>query len=186
VSFLEEMWSRNLGQLFASPLRPYEWGISLVLNSLLRTLIGTVPAALLAIPLCHYSIFEMGLPLVGFFFNLLIFGAAVGLAVCSLVLRYGLGAENLAWIAIFLVAPVCGIYYPVAILPSWLHPFAYALPPTYVFEGMRSLVVDGVFRLDYMAYAIGLNAVSLVLGFAVFLYAFRLARRHGLLMQVGE
>jgi ABC-2 type transport system permease protein len=186
VSFLEEMWSRNLGQLFASPLRPYEWGLSLLLNSLFRTLIGTVPAALLAIPLYHYSIFEMGLPLIAFFFNLLIFGGAVGLAVCSLVMRYGLGAENLAWIAIFLVAPICGIYYPVATLPEWLHPFSYALPATYVFEGMRSLVVEQVFRLDYMGYAVGLNAIFLLIGFAVFLYSFRLARRHGLLLQVGE
>jgi ABC-2 type transport system permease protein len=186
VSFLEEMWSRNLGQLFASPLRPYEWALSLLVISLLRTLIGIVPAALLAIPLYHYSIFEMGLPLIAFFFNLLVFGAAVGLAVCSLVLRYGLGAESLAWVAIFLVAPLCGIYYPVATLPEWLHPFAYALPATYVFEGMRSLLVDQVFRLDYMGYAVGLNAACLAIGLAVFLYSFRVARRLGLLMQVGE
>src|SRR3979409_1030961 len=25
ISFLEEMWARNLGQLFVTPLRPYEW-----------------------------------------------------------------------------------------------------------------------------------------------------------------
>jgi ABC-2 type transport system permease protein len=186
VSFLEEMWSRNLGQLFASPLRPYEWGLSLLAISLLRTLIGTVPASVLAIPLYHYSVFEMGLPLIAFFFNLLVFGAAVGLAVCSLVLRYGLGAESLAWIAIFLVAPICGIYYPVATLPEWLQSVAFALPATYVFEGMRALVVDHVFRLDYMGFAVGLNVVFLLIGFGVFLYAFRVARRIGLLMQVGE
>jgi ABC-2 type transport system permease protein len=186
VSFLEEMWSRNLGQLFASPLRPYEWGLSLLAISLLRTLIGTVPASLLAIPLYHYSVFEMGLPLIAFFFNLLVFGAAVGLAVCSLVLRYGLGAESLAWIAIFLVAPICGIYYPVATLPEWLQSVAFALPATYVFEGMRALVVDHVFGLDYMGFAVGLNVVFLLIGFGVFLYAFRVARRIGLLMQVGE
>ena len=92
ISFLEEMWSRNLGQLFASPLRPYEWAISLLAISAIRTLIGIVPAALLAIPLYHYSVFEMGLPLIAFFVNLLIFGAAVGLAVSGLVLRCGLGA----------------------------------------------------------------------------------------------
>ena len=105
ISFLEEMWSRNLGQLFASPLRPYEWAMSLLAISAIRTLIGIVPAAFLAIPLYQYSVFEMGLPLIAFFVNLLIFGAAVGLAVSGLVLRCGLGAESLAWAVIFAVAP---------------------------------------------------------------------------------
>ena len=97
ISFLEEMWSRNLAQLFASPLRPYEWALSLLTISLVRTLVGVLPAALLAIPLYHYSIFEMGLPLIAFFANLMLFGGAVGLAVSALILRYGLGAESLAW-----------------------------------------------------------------------------------------
>ena len=85
----------NLGQL-ASPLRPYEWAISLLAISAIRTLIGIVPVALLAIRY-HYSVFEMGLLLIAFFVNLLIFGLRVGLAVSGLVLRCGLGAESLAW-----------------------------------------------------------------------------------------
>lgn len=186
VSFLEEMWSRNLGQLFASPLRPYEWAIALLIISLLRTLIGIVPAALIAIPLYNYSIFDMGLPLVAFFFNLLIFGSAVGLAVSGLVLRYGLGAESLAWVAIFAVAPLSGIYYPIATLPAWLQPVALALPSAHVFEGMRSILADGVFRLDYLLYATGLNVVYLALGLGAFLYVFRVARQRGLLLQIGE
>ncbi len=186
VSFLEEMWSRNLGQLFASPLRPYEWSIALLIISLLRTLIGIVPAALIAIPLYNYSIFDMGLPLVAFFFNLLIFGSAVGLAVSGLVLRYGLGAESLAWVAIFAVAPLSGIYYPIATLPAWLQPVALALPSAHVFEGMRSILADGVFRLDYLLYATGLNVVYLALGMGAFLYVFRVARQRGLLLQIGE
>ncbi len=186
ISFLEEMWSRNLGQLFASPLRPYEWAVSLITISLIRTVIGVVPAALLAIPLYHYSIFEMGLPLLAFFANLLIFGSAVGLSVAGIVLRYGLGAESLAWVGIFAIAPITGIYYPVATLPEWLQPVAWALPSAYVFEGMRTVLADGVFRVDFFLAAVGLNVVYLAAGCGVFLYAFRLARIRGLLLQVGE
>ncbi len=79
VSFLEELWSRNLGQLFITPLRPSEWALSLVAMSLVRVLIGMVPAALLAIPLYHYSIFTLGLPLIAFFTLLLVMGWALGL-----------------------------------------------------------------------------------------------------------
>ncbi len=186
VSFLEEMWSRNLGQLFASPLRPYEWALSLLFISLVRTVIGVAPAAVLAIPLYNFSIFEMGLPLLAFFTNLLIFGAAVGLGVSGLVLRYGLGAESLAWVGIFIAAPISGIYYPIATLPEWLQPVALALPSAHVFEGMRAVLAEGVFELDHFFAAVGLNVLYLTAGFATFLHIFRIARIRGLLLQVGE
>lgn len=186
ISFLEEMWSRNLGQLFASPLRPYEWACALLSISLIRTLIGILPAAFLAIPLYHYSVFEMGLPLVAFFANLLIFGSAIGLAVSGFILRFGLGAESLAWIAVFAFAPLSGIYYPIATLPDWLVPVAYALPTSHVFEGMRAAAIDGVFLWDHFAYSVGLNVLYLGFGFAAFLYSFFLARQRGLLLQMGE
>jgi len=186
VSFLEEMWSRSLAQLFASPLRPMEWIVSLIGVSLVRTVIGVTPAALLAIPLYHYSIFDMGLPLLAFFFTLLLFGGALGLAISGLVLRYGLGAESLAWVGVFIIAPISGIYYPVATLPAWLQPAAWALPSSYVFEGMRTVLAEGVFRTDYFLIALGLDAVSFILAIGVFLGVFRLARIKGLLLQVGE
>jgi ABC-2 type transport system permease protein len=101
MSFLEEMWARNLGHLFVTPLRPYEWVLALLSMSMIRVLLGLLPAALLAIPLYHYSIFSMGLPLLAFFAALLIMGWALGLAICGLILRQGMGAEGLAWTVVF-------------------------------------------------------------------------------------
>jgi ABC-2 type transport system permease protein len=186
VSFLEEMWSRNLAQLFASPLRPYEWALSLLVVSLIRTLIGVLPAALLAIPLYSFSIFEMGLPLLAYFANLMLFGGAAGLAVAGLILRYGLGAESLAWVGVFAIAPITGIYYPIDTLPGWLQPVAWAFPSTPVFEGMRAVLGDGIFRTDLFLWASALNVVYMAAGIAVFLYVFRVARIRGLLLHVGE
>jgi ABC-2 type transport system permease protein len=184
--FFEEMYSRNLGHLFASPLRPYELVCALLTISLIRTIIGVGGAALLAIPLYHYSIFSLGLPLLTFFVNLLVMGWSIGLLVSGLVLRYGLGAENLAWVAIFAVAPVSGIYYPVAVLPDWLQVVAHLLPASYVFEGMRAVLFEHSFRADLFVRAVGLNVLYLGLGVAVFLGVFRAARRRGLLINVGE
>ena len=184
--FFEEMYSRNLGHLFASPLRPYELVLALLTISFLRTLIGVGAAALLAIPLYHYSIFSMGLPLVAFFANLLVMGWAIGLLVGSLVLRYGLGAENLAWVAIFALAPVSGIYYPIAVLPEWLQAIAHWLPSSYVFEGMRAVMIEQVFRFDLFWRAVALNVLFLGGGIAAFLAVFRVARVRGLLLNVGE
>lgn len=186
VVFFEELYSRNLGHLFASPLRPYELICALLTISLIRTLIGVGGAALLAIPLYHYSIFGLGLPLLAFFANLLVMGWAIGLMISSLVLRYGLGAESLAWVAIFAVAPVSGIYYPIAVLPDWLQPVAHVLPSSHVFEGMRAVLFDDRFRMDLLVYAVLLNIAYLTLGVFIFLYLFRIARRKGILLNVGE
>jgi ABC-2 type transport system permease protein len=186
ISFLEEMWARNLGQLFVTPLRPYEWLISLLAMSVIRVTIGVVPAALLAIPLYHYSIFDMGLPLVAFLGVLMAMGWALGLAICGGIMRHGMGAESLAWTVIFALAPLSCIYYPVTILPVWLQPFAWALPSTYVFEGMRAVMFEGNFRADYLFAALALDLVYLALGATIFFIAFRDARRRGALLQMGE
>lgn len=186
IVFFEEMYSRNLGHLFVSPLRPYELVSSLLIISLIRTVIGVGAAALLAIPLYDYSIFAMGLPLLAFFANLLVMGWAIGLIVVSLVLRYGLGAESLAWAVIFAVAPVSGVYYPISTLPGWLQPLAHMLPSSYVFEGMRAVLIEHELRGDLLAAAMGLNVLYLMAGVATFLFAFRAARQQGLLLHIGE
>ena len=186
LAFFEEMYSRNLGHLFASPLRPWELVGALLLISLIRTLIGVGGAALLAIPLFDYSIFGLGLPLLGFFANLLVMGWAIGLLVSGLVLRYGLGAESFAWVSIFAIAPLSGIYYPISVLPDWLQAVAWALPSSHVFEGMRAVMFEQVFRLDHMIQAVLLNILLLMAGAGVFLKAFNSARRRGLLLRIGE
>lgn len=186
LAFFEEMYSRNLGQLFVSPLRPYELIGALLTISFIRTTIGVCAAAFLAIPLYHYSIFSMGLPLLAFFSNLLVMGWAIGLLVSGMVLRYGLGAENLAWVAIFAVAPISGIYYPISVLPDWLQPIAHALPSAHVFEGMRAVLFEHHFRTDLLLKAVVLNVLYLAIGAGVFLRVFHVARRRGLLLQMGE
>lgn len=186
LPFFEELYSRNLGHLFVTPLRPWELVIALLGISLIRTLIGVGAAALVAIPLYHYSVFELGLPLLAFFTNLLVMGWALGIMVAALVLRFGLGAESLAWVAVFALAPLSGIYYPVATLPAWLQPLALALPSSHVFEGMRAVLLDQGFPLDHFAWAVGLNLLYLVGGLLLFLRVFAVARNRGLLLNIGE
>lgn len=186
LSFLEEMWSRNLGHLLVSPLRPLELAAALVVTSLVRTLIGVGGAAVLAILLFDFSIFDLGLPLAAYFVNLIALGWSLGLVVSGLVLRFGQGAEGLAWAVVFLIQPVSGVYYPISVLPDWLQIIAAALPSSHVFEGMRALLIEETFRADLLANAIALNVIWLAAGIGIFLYAVRLARDKGLILQMGE
>ena len=185
--FMEEMYARHLGHLFVSPLRPYELVISLFTMSVIRVLIGVGGAALLAIPIHHFSIFSaLGPALIAFFMNLLWFGWAMGLMIAALVLRLGLGAESLAWALIFLIQPLSGVYYPVTVLPAWLQPVAWSLPSAPIFEGMRAVLFHNTFRTDLLLHAILLNLAWMALAIFVFLLLFRSARNRGLLLQVGE
>jgi ABC-2 type transport system permease protein len=186
LTFIEEMYSRNLGNLFVSPLRLHEFITGQLCLSVLRTLIGVGGACLFAWLLFRYSIFSMGLPLVAFFACLLAFGWAIGLAVSGMILRYGLGAEELAWAAIFLVAPVSGVYYPIAVLPPALQVVSYAMPPAHVFEGMRAVLLRQTFDVGHFRDALLLDAVYLAIGIALFALAVHSARKRGTLLQMGE
>ena len=186
ISFLEEMWARNLGNLMMSPLRPIEFLLSLTIMSLIRLAIGIIPMTLLALFLFHFNVYALGLPLIAFFCNLIFTSWSVGIFVSGLVLRNGLGAESIVWTLMFGLMPLACIYYPVAVLPAWLQAIAWILPPTYVFEGMRALLTEHVFRADLMLWSLGINVVLFVASFAAFLALLRSAKRLGSLLGGGE
>jgi ABC-2 type transport system permease protein len=186
ISFLEEMWARNLGNLMMSPLKPIEFLLALMAMSVIRLAIGVIPMTLLALFLFHFNFYSLGLPLIAFFCNLIFTSWAVGIFVSGLVLRNGLGAESIVWTLMFALMPLACVYYPVRVLPSWLQHVSWSLPPTYVFEGMRALLIEHVFRADLMLAALSINAVLLAASFAAFLALLRSARRHGSLLTEGE
>src|SRR3954453_4386979 len=186
ISFLEEMWARNLGNLMMSPLKPIEFLMSLMGMSLIPLAIGVIPMTLLALFFFDFNFFAIGLPLIAFFCNLIFTSWSVGIFVSGLVLRNGLGAESIVWILMFGIMPLACVYYPVSVLPVWLQYVAWTLPPTYVFEGMRALLIENTFRTDLMLGALAINAVLLIASFGAFLALLRSARMQGSLLSGGE
>lgn len=186
ISFLEEMWARNMGNLMMSPLKPIEFLIALMLMSLIRLAIGVVPMLVLATYAFDFNLFSMGLPLVAFFCNLIFTGWSLGIFVSGLVLRNGLGAESIVWSVMFGLMPLACVYYPVSVLPHWLQWIAWMLPPTYVFEGMRALLIEHVFRPELMIAAASINLALFAGSFAAFIWLLNSARRNGSLLQAGE
>ena len=186
ISFLEEMYSRNLANIMMSPLRPVEFISALMIMSVIRLSIGMIPVSLLAIAFFGFNLWALGLALVAFFANLLLTSWAVGIFVAGLLLRNGLGAESMAWTIMFLFLPLTCVYYPVAVLPHWLQYVAWGLPPTYVFEGMRALLIDHVFRADLMLEALAYNVVLFAVASYAFVALLESAREQGSLLQTGE
>jgi ABC-2 type transport system permease protein len=186
ISFMEEMWSRNLGHVFVSPLRPWELLVALVGMSVIRMLLGLVPAILLAWAFYAFNLFSLGPVLVLFFINLMMMGWSVALGVISLILRHGSGAEPLAWGVLFGLAPFSAVFYPVSVLPAVVRPVSWILPTSHVFEGMRGVLLDGVVNWDQLATAFGLNLVWLAGAALLFSWQFHQARVRGALLSIGE
>jgi ABC-2 type transport system permease protein len=187
LSFLEEIWSRNLGHLLVSPIRPSELVAALMVMSLIRTLIGVLPAMGLAFLLYAFNILSIGAVMaVLFFAALVLMGWAVALGVTSLILRWGAGAEALAWSVLFGITPFACVFYPVSVLPAWLQPFALMLPAAHVFEGMRAALTEGRIAWGHLAAAYALNAAWIAGMAALFLGQLRAARVRGALLNIGE
>jgi ABC-2 type transport system permease protein len=186
VSFLEEMWSRNLANLLITPLKRSEFLVGLMSVSMIRLAIGILPVTLLAIWFFGFNLWGLGLALGAFFANLLLTAWAVGMLASGLVLRNGLGAEGFVWTIMFLALPICCVFYPVETLPEFLRWVAWSLPPTYVFEGMRALMFEGVFRADLMVRALAINGLFILAAWFVFVRLLDSARRAGSLLSMGE
>jgi ABC-2 type transport system permease protein len=186
VAFLEEIWARNLGHLMMSPLRPAELVASLMVVSLIKLLVAMVPVAFLAYAFFGFNLLSLGFAFAAFFANLVIMSWALGLISTGAVLRWGMAAESIAWLIVFMLLPIACVFYPVSTLPEWMQPLALALPPTYVFEGLRALVLEQTFRSDYMVRALLLNLVYLTSSYALFHALLQSARTNGSLVQMGE
>jgi ABC-2 type transport system permease protein len=186
LAFLEELWSRNLGHLFTTPMRAWEWVVSMMLTSFIRLIIGVTPAVIAAYLFYNYSLISMGPPLIAFIAGLVIMGWWLSLIIIAAILRYGLGAESLAWMAVGILAPFSAVYYPVSSLPHWVQHISYALPSSYIFEGMRGVLFRHEFSYSLFGKAMALNAIYFAIGGVIFALSFRNARQRGALLQVGE
>tara|TARA_B100000029_G_scaffold198700_1_gene197025 strand:- start:233 stop:790 length:558 start_codon:yes stop_codon:yes gene_type:complete len=184
--FLEEIWSRNFTNLFIAPIKLSEMIASLTITAVFRSLIGLIPAALLAIPLFGVSVFKIGLPLLALLFSLYIFGVTLGLLVTAGLLRFGPSFENIAWASLFFLAPLGCIYYPVEILPLSLQIIAKGLPLVHVFEEMRNILINDTVNYFEIFISILISIAYFIFGVIIFYMAYFGARVRGTLINMGE
>jgi len=181
IAFLEDVWSHNFLNLFASPLSIREYVGGLVLTSIATSALGLLTMAVLAATVFGLSFFVYGLLLVPFLLVLFLFGIALGIFASALVLRFGPASEWIVWPLPAFLSPFAAIFYPVSALPRWIQPVSWLLPPSHVFEGMRAIVTGGAFRGTTLLLSACLSALYIVLASAFFSRIHRHAVRTGLL-----
>lgn len=140
VNLLEDLWNRNLVNIFISPIKFSEWITTLLLLGVGKALVSFAYAAVLIYALYSANILSVGLVLVPWAVLLIIFGWVFGLLVAGIVMRYGTKIQTLAWTSIYIIAPFAAVYYPVSALPTWAQTISHFVPASYVFEAMRSAV----------------------------------------------
>ncbi len=186
VSFLEDVWARNFLNLFAGPLLPGEYLVSLMSMSVFKVVAAAAVTASLAWLFYSFNFFVLGMSLVPFILCLVMLGWAIGIVTVSLILRFGQEAEMLAWGIGLLFQPVSAVFYPVSVLPGFLRSVARFVPASYVFEGMRQVITEGRFAPKPLGMAIALSTGYLLLSLLVFRFVFRTVRKKGLLTRIGE
>ena len=181
TAFLEDVWSRNFLNLFSSPLSISEYITGLVITSVLTSILGLVTMLLLAIGVFHLQLFSLGLPLAAFLLVLFVFGIALGILGSAIVLRLGPASEWLLWPLPALLSPFAAVFYPLNVLPSWMQAVARALPPSYVFEGMRDLLGGRPFPAALLLQGTAVAVMQLLLAAYFYASVYRHAVRSGLL-----
>jgi len=181
MAFLEDVWSRNFLNFFATPLRISEYLSGLVLTGVATSLLGLLAMLIMASAVFGLSFLSFGAALVPFLLVLFISGIALGILGAGIVLRLGPASEWLIWPIPSIVSPFAGVFYPIAVLPGWMQAISRVLPPSYVFEGMRAVVAGKPAPWDALALGGGLAIAYLVLACLFFASIYRYAIRTGLI-----
>lgn len=186
VAFLEDIWEKNLLNIFVSPLRIGEFLFSTALLGIIRVVLISAVMAVIAFLAYAFNLFLLGFYVVPFALNLILFGWVLGIFITAIILRFGTSAQVLAFGIMFLVQPFTAVFYPVAILPKLVQYISYALPSTYVFEGLRSVAGSGAFLSSYFFISLGLNIIYLALALCFFYKMFARVKKNGSLTKIDS
>lgn len=184
VVFLEDVWERNLLNIFVTPLKVSEFLVSTVLIGLVRIILVGITIGIFAFFLYQFNLFVFGFSLIPFVLSLLLFGWAIGLFATAIILRFGTSAQVLAFGFTFLLQPFSAVFYPVSALPQWAKNISYFLPTTHVFEGMRQVINTGTFPWGTLLASFGTNLVFVILILWFFYAMFADVKEKGRLMKL--
>lgn len=177
---LWEIWSKNLSNLFVTPLNLKEYLGAEMFSGAIKALIVFFTISFIGMQIFHFNIFQLGpLNLVIFFINLVIFSWAIGLFLLGLIFRFGTRIQAFAWSLIFLFQPLCATLFPLRILPQQIQYISYMLPPTYVFEAARQALITKEINWQFAGISFCLNIIYFILSIVFFNYMFNKSKETG-------
>ncbi len=180
VNLLEEMWAKNMINMFASPLRLREWIVAVIILGTIKMCMTLSMSVILALIIYKTNLFDLGFYLIPFFASLLMTGWGIGLFISGIIVYFGTKIQTLAWSGISVITPFSGVFYPISVLPDWAQKVSAFLPTSYIFEGMRAVVTTHSLPLDMLAKSIILNIILIAIGLCFFIFMFGKSCEKGL------
>jgi len=181
MAFMEDVWSRNFLNIFATPLAISEYIAGLILSSIGTSSVGLLVMVVLASVVFGLSFLAYGLVLIPFLLVLFLFGIALGVLGAAIVLRFGPASEWFIWPVPALVSPFAGVFYPIATLPRWMQYICRVLPPSYIFENVRRIVAGSPASVPELLIGVALAVFDVILACWVFVRVYRHSVRTGLI-----
>jgi ABC-2 type transport system permease protein len=180
MGILEEVWNKNLVNLFVSPLRFSEWVSAFVILGIIKATASFTVAATVAFLLYKVSILQIGWYLFPMGALLLMTGWWLGFLLSGFILRYGTKVQTIAWTFVWIMSPFSAVYFPLSALPQWVQVVANFIPSSYVFESMRQSIHTGTVDANKLWISLGLNIVYLILALIFLRKSFNKVLQKGL------
>lgn len=181
-NLIDEIWNNNLVNLFTTPLSLGEWIMGVIGLSLMKMTFTVTLISSMIFLLYKVSIFTLGWWLVPFFIGAAMSGWWIGFIAAGIVIRWGPKVQTVVWTLPGVLLPFSVVFFPLALLPTFLQPISRLLPTTYIFESMRSLLATGHVDWRYIAMSYVLNLIYL----AGALIWFKRSFRHSLSLGLGR
>jgi len=184
--YLEDVWARNLINLYVSPLSTVEHLAGMVLCGAARVAASTVVLAVLSWVLYGFGVFTLGPALLPYVVTLLAMAWALGVFAIALVVRFGASAQAFAWLLAFAVQPFAAVFYPISVLPVAVQAIAHAVPASYIFEDMRAVLAGAHPSGGRLAMAAVLDVAYLAAAMVFLHHGLRHARVTGRLSRFNQ
>lgn len=186
ISFMDEVWNKNLINMFSTPLSLSEFLIAVILLDILKLIITLVFLIIFAYAFYSFNVMIFSWYIPFFLINLTIFGWMFGFLVIGLIIRFGRNIEEFTWSLLAFVSPFSCVYYPLSSLPLWAQKIALLLPSTYIFEEMRRFMTENQVIWGNIGISFVLNIIYLILSLIFLHLMFEKARETGRLAKLEE
>lgn len=185
ISFMYDVWERNVVSFLSTPLKMTEYISGLVIISVIKVIISFLAMWIISVAFYNFWITDIGFILALFWMNLILMATSFGIFNISLVLRYGVGVGPLTWILPFFLQPFSAVFYPISVLPKFLQDIAYFIPLSHIFEGLRYTLRTGGFDSNTFWTALILNMVYFAASISFFILTFRSVKQSGKLVKMN-
>lgn len=182
---LYELWSKSFKHTLLTPVGVSEGVAGTWIAGVIRGIIAFLLLSSAAVWIFHFHLpgfWVTSLFLAGLFASAFILGILVNI----LILSFGQKVEITAWMFAHLFMILCGIYYPVDILPRFFQYIALMIPITHFLEFFRESYGFKAHTPYPLLFGFALTIFYIIISLRFLSHAYTRARQKGIIIRLSE